>query len=80
MASDSPPRKSRRIARIQIFAVSILSLAGVLNYIDRGSLAIANTTIRADLGLSATRMGALLSIFSLSPTPTKLAFGPTIMT
>ncbi len=56
----------RRVARIQIFAVSILSIAGVINYIDRGSLAIANTTIRADLGISATRMGILLSTFSLS--------------
>jgi hypothetical protein len=52
---------TRRVARIQIIAVSILSMAGVVNYIDRGSLAIANTTIRADLGFSATRMGLLLS-------------------
>ena len=75
MASDSPPRKSRRIARIQLFAVSILSLAGVLNYIDRGSLAIANTTIRADLGISATRMGVLLSAFSLSYAISQLPMG-----
>ncbi len=66
MASDSTPHKPRRIVRIQVIAVFILSIAGVINYIDRGSLAIANTTVRADLGLSATRMGALLSIFSLS--------------
>ena len=75
MASDSPPRKSRRIAGIQLFAVSILSLAGVLNYIDRGSLAIANTTIRADLGISATRMGVLLSAFSLSYAISQLPMG-----
>jgi MFS family permease len=66
MASDPRPHKPRAVARIQIIAVSFLSIAGVINYIDRGSLAIANTTIRADLGISATRMGALLSIFSLS--------------
>jgi sugar phosphate permease len=66
MVSDSRPRATRRIARIQVIAVSILSIAGVINYIDRGSLSIANTTIRADLGLSATRMGVLLSAFSLS--------------
>ena len=75
MASDSPPRSSRRIARIQVFAVSILSLAGVINYIDRGSLAIANTTIRADLGISATRMGVLLSVFSLSYAISQLPMG-----
>ena len=66
MASDPKPQPLRGLARIQIFAVSILSIAGVINYIDRGSLAIANTTIRADLGISATRMGILLSTFSLS--------------
>src|ERR1039458_8729447 len=67
--------KPRRISRIQIIAVSILSIAGVINYIDRGSLAIANTTIRADLGMSATRVGILLSIFSLSYAISQLPMG-----
>jgi len=75
MASQFTPHKPRRIARIQIFAVSILSVAGVINYIDRGSLAIANTTIRADLGISATRMGVLLSVFSLSYAISQLPMG-----
>lgn len=75
MASDPRPHKPRRIARIQIIAVAILSIAGVINYIDRGSLAIANTTIRADIGISATRMGALLSIFSLSYAISQLPMG-----
>jgi sugar phosphate permease len=75
MASDSRHHKPRRIARIQIIAVSILSVAGVINYIDRGSLAIANTTIRGDLGMSATRMGALLSVFSLSYAISQLPMG-----
>lgn len=75
MASDTQPNKPRRIARIQITAISILSIAGVVNYIDRGSLAIANTTIRTDLGISATRMGILLSIFSLSYAISQLPMG-----
>jgi len=66
MASEVKNQPARRVAKIQLFAVSILSIAGVINYIDRGSLAIANTTIRADLGISATRMGILLSTFSMS--------------
>jgi len=66
MASEVKNRPARRVAKIQFFAVSILSIAGVINYIDRGSLAIANTTIRADLGISATRMGILLSTFSMA--------------
>jgi MFS family permease len=66
MVPGFKPHKSRRVARIQIFAVSVLSVAGLINYVDRGSLAIANTTVRADLGISATQMGILLSAFSLS--------------
>ncbi|HEY1902142.1 MAG TPA: MFS transporter [Terracidiphilus sp.] len=75
MASDFRPHPTRRIAKIQIIAVSILSIAGVINYIDRGSLAIANTTIRTDLGFSATRMGVLLSAFSLSYAISQLPVG-----
>jgi MFS family permease len=75
MASDFRPRPTRRIAGIQIVAVSILSIAGVINYIDRGSLAIANTTIRADLGFSATRMGVMLSAFSISYAFSQLPVG-----
>ncbi len=75
MASDPRPRPTRRIARIQIIAVSFLSVAGIINYIDRGSLAIANTTIRADLGFSATRMGIMLSAFSLSYAFSQLPVG-----
>jgi MFS family permease len=75
MASNFRRRPTRRIARIQIIAVSILSIAGIINYIDRGSLAIANTTIRTDLGLSATRMGVLLSVFSLSYAISQLPVG-----
>lgn len=75
MASDIKPDKPRRIAEIQIIAVSTLSIAGVINYIDRGSLAIANTTIRADIGISATRMGVLLSVFSLSYAISQLPMG-----
>jgi sugar phosphate permease len=80
MASSSQSHKSRplkspRIAKIQLFAVSTLAVAGIVNYIDRGSLAIANTTIRADLGISATRMGILLSIFSMSYAISQLPIG-----
>ncbi len=75
MASDLKPHPKRRIARIQGFAVIFLSIAGVINYIDRGSLSIANTTIRADLGISATRMGVLLSTFSLAYAFSQLPVG-----
>ena len=59
------PRPSR-VRRMRFFAVSFLFVAGIVNYLDRVSFSIANTSIRADLGLSATQIGALLSAFSLA--------------
>jgi MFS family permease len=67
--------KPAGIARVQILAVLILAVAGVINYVDRGSLAIANTTIRGDLGMSATRMGVLLSVFSMVYALSQLPIG-----
>src|SRR5689334_17077139 len=54
---------SRRIRRVQRTALALLVLSGVVNYIDRATLAIANPLIRQDLGLSIADMGLLLSAF-----------------
>jgi MFS family permease len=43
-----------------------LFAAGVVNFFDRSSLSIANTTVRAELHLSGTQMGWLLSAFSFA--------------
>lgn len=56
--------KSQRVRRMQWMSVTLLMLAGIVNYLDRSSLAIANTHISAELQLSATEMGLLLSSFS----------------
>ncbi|MDQ0392671.1 MFS transporter [Labrys monachus] len=40
-----------------------LIAAGVLNYIDRATLSVANPLIRADLGIDVAQMGLLLSAF-----------------
>lgn len=66
MSFDSRLKASRRIRRIQFFSVVLLLVAGTINFLDRGSLAIANTTVRADLGLSGTGIGILLSTFSIA--------------
>ena len=58
--------KPSRVRRMRTFAVSFLFAAGVVNYLDRTSFSIANTSIRANLGLSGTEIGALLSVFSLA--------------
>ena len=46
--------------------LSLLFLAGLVNFFDRSSLSVANTLVRAELHLSATQMGWLLSAFSLA--------------
>src|ERR1700743_1284680 len=66
MASEVAHPRPSRVRRMRFFAVSFLFLAGIVNYLDRTSFSIANTSIRADLGLSGTRIGALLSAFSLA--------------
>lgn len=52
-----------RVKAIQRAALAMLVLAGVINYIDRATLAVANLLIRQDLGLSIADMGYLLSAF-----------------
>ena len=46
--------------------VGLLILAGVVNYVDRSTLAIANRTIADEMHLSPGEMGALLSAFAWS--------------
>jgi sugar phosphate permease len=62
-ASEAPPP---RIRRSQTLALVLLVVCGVINYMDRATLAVANEYIRADLGLSLGQMGLLLSAFSWS--------------
>jgi len=54
----------RRALRATV--LSLLVFGGIVNFLDRSALSIANTTLRADLHFSATQIGALLSIFSLA--------------
>jgi MFS family permease len=59
MTSQATPR----VKTIQRVALGLLVVAGVVNYIDRATLAVANSLIREDLGLSIADMGYLLSAF-----------------
>ncbi len=52
--------------RRQLLILGFLMLTGVLNYLDRVSLSIANPVIRKELSLSGTEMGSLLAVFSLA--------------
>jgi sugar phosphate permease len=51
---------------LRAIILTLLVLGGIVNFLDRSALSIANTTLRADLHLSATQIGALLSAFSLA--------------
>ncbi|MBN3806529.1 MFS transporter [Paraburkholderia sp. Ac-20336] len=62
-ASEQAPR---RVRRAQTVALTLLMVSGVVNYLDRGTLAVANSLIRNDLGLSLGEMGVLLSAFAWS--------------
>ena len=52
-----------RLKSIQRIALALLVVAGVVNYVDRATLAVANPLIREELGLSIAEMGYLLSAF-----------------
>jgi sugar phosphate permease len=71
-APPSPPTRATdtpapaRIRRAQAISLALLILTGVINYMDRGTLAVANRSIASELGLSLGQMGLLLSAFSWS--------------
>ncbi|WP_343730882.1 MFS transporter [Duganella sp.] len=61
-----PPAAPGSIRGRQTLTLVLLVVCGVINYLDRATLAVANEFIRADLGLSLGQMGLLLSAFSWS--------------
>jgi sugar phosphate permease len=60
---STPISGTPRVIRLQRTALSILILSGIVNYLDRATLAVANPLIRGDLGLNVAQMGVLLSAF-----------------
>jgi sugar phosphate permease len=63
MPDMSETAASPRVRAIQRTALALVVLGGVVNYIDRATLAVGNPLIRHELGLSAADMGLLLSAF-----------------
>ena len=57
---------SPRARRMRVIALTLLMVAGTVNYLDRSALSIGNASIRADLHLSDGQMGLLLSVFAAS--------------
>jgi hypothetical protein len=50
-------KATQRVRSIQRAALAMLVKAGVINYIDRATLAVANLMIRQDHGLSIADIG-----------------------
>lgn len=50
--------------KIRWIFIALIVVGGVVNYLDRSTLSIANTTISNQLGFSTVQMGLLLSAFS----------------
>ncbi len=57
---------ARTLRGHQAVTLSLLFLAGIVNFFDRASLSVANTSVGSELHLSNTQMGGLLSAFSLA--------------
>jgi len=64
-----------KIKKYQTLAVIFLFLIGVVNYLDRSALSIANTSIQKDLLISPSQMGVLLSAFSIAYAFSQLPMG-----
>ena len=72
MASNSVPLGvSRRVTIL----VALLGLLTFINYVDRGNLATAGPLIKAQIGLSNTAFGLLVSAFFWTYTPFQLVSG-----
>ena len=64
-----------RVRRAQVLSLALLVASGMINYMDRGTLAVANSAIRQEMGVSLVEMGWLLSAFSWSYSLAQLPVG-----
>lgn len=65
----NPMKKYQRVT------VVFLLLIGIVNYLDRSALSIANTSIQKDMMISPSQMGILLSAFSIAYAFAQLPMG-----
>lgn len=75
---DSKPEtvvSSNPYKKYQVITVSLLLVIGIINYVDRSALSIANTSIQRDMGITPSQMGILLSAFSLAYALAQLPLG-----
>lgn len=63
------------LKKYQRITVVFLLLIGIVNYLDRSALSIANTSIQRDMLISPSQMGILLSAFSVAYAFAQLPLG-----
>ena len=71
-------KSTPHIRRRQAISLILLLICGTINYLDRGSLSVANPLIRHDLGISLSEMGWLLSAFGWSYALMQLPIGAVV--
>ena len=59
---DKEKERPRQLLRAAI--LTLLVLGGIVNFLDRSALSIANTTMRSELGFSATQIGVVPTVSS----------------
>ena len=70
MATQAIERRS-----VTAWIIALVFLAVLLNYIDRGAIAIAAPLLKPELGLSATQFGLAVSAFFWIYAPIQLGVG-----
>jgi ACS family D-galactonate transporter-like MFS transporter len=63
LATSPAPVKPQRLSPALARILALLAVSVFINYIDRGNLSIAAPLLKDELGLSASRLGILLSSF-----------------
>ncbi len=71
----APRSKAPKVRQYQWISVALLVAVGIINLLDRGTLAFANKYVSADLHLTKTQMGVLLSAFSMAYAFSQLPVG-----
>jgi len=64
--SENPTTNAARPSRVRFVVLAALCIAAALSYVSRNAIAVAESTVRADLGLSKEQSGWLMSAFFIS--------------
>ena len=64
-----------KVGRLRYWIVALVALATIINYIDRGALAVLWPEISADLGLDKTDYAIIINVFTFAYAFGQTAFG-----